>query len=109
MLQFGADSMIFNGYTTVNADSKFVVLDTFSLQNSDERIKKAQYYNILTYCWEQMSKDKDEKTFLVCDEAWIMIDKAVPQSLIFLRNIAKRCRKYNRRNTELYHTLLLIF
>lgn len=42
-----------------------------------------------------MSKDKDEKTFLVCDEAWIMIDKAVPQSLIFLRNIAKRCRKYN--------------
>ncbi len=42
-----------------------------------------------------MSKNKDEKTFLVCDEAWIMIDKAVPQSLIFLRNIAKRCRKYN--------------
>ena len=74
-----------------------------------ERIKKAQYYNILTYCWEQMSKDKDEKTFLVCDEAWIMIDKAVPQSLIFLRNIAKRCRKYNRRNTELYRILLLIF
>lgn len=105
----GADSMIFNGYTTVNTDSKFVVLDTFSLQNSDERIKKAQYYNILTYCWEQMSKDKEEKTFLVCDEAWIMIDKAVPQSLIFLRNIAKRCRKYNRRNSELYRTLLLIF
>ena len=94
-VSIGADSEIFNGYTTVKADSKCIVLDTFSLQNSDERIKKAQYYNILTYCWEQMSKDKDQRTLLVCDEAYLMIDTQVPQSLIFLRNIAKRCRKYN--------------
>ena len=71
------------------------MLDTFNLQNSDERIKKAQYYNILTYSWEQMSKDKDERVLLSCDEAYLMIDPQVPQSLIFLRNIAKRCRKYN--------------
>ena len=91
----GADSEIFNGHTTVNSTSKCIVLDTFNLQNSDERIKKAQYYNILTYSWEQMSKDKDERVLLSCDEAYLMIDPQVPQSLIFLRNIAKRCRKYN--------------
>lgn len=91
----GADSEIFNGHTTVQANSKCIVLDTFSLQNSDERIKKAQYYNILTYCWEQMSKDKEQRTLLVCDEAYLMISPDCPQSLIFLRNIAKRCRKYN--------------
>ncbi len=91
----GADSEIFNGYTTVNSTSKCIVLDTFNLQNSDERIKKAQYYNILTYSWEQMSKNKDERVLLSCDEAYLMIDPQVPQSLIFLRNIAKRCRKYN--------------
>ena len=97
-VSIGADSKTFNGHTTVKTDSKCVVLDTFSLQNSDERIKKAQYYNILTYCWEQMSKDKEQRTFLVCDEAYLMIDTGVPQSLVFLRNIAKRCRKYNRWN-----------
>jgi len=91
----GADSDIFNGYTTVKSDSKCIVLDTFNLQNSDERIKKAQYYNLLTYCWEQMSKNKDEIILLACDESYLMIDNQVPQSLIFLRNIAKRCRKYN--------------
>ena len=97
-VSIGADSEIFNGYTTVQTNSKCIVLDTFSLQNSDERIKKAQYYNILTYCWEQMSKDKEQKTLLVCDEAYLMISPDCPQSLIFLRNIAKRCRKYNRSN-----------
>ena len=97
--------MIFNGHTTVNSDSKFIVLDTFALQNSDERIKKAQYHNILTYCWEQVSKDKERKV-LVCDEAWIMIDKQVPQTLIFLRNIAKRCRKYNGSLVIISHSVV---
>lgn len=90
----GADSQIFNGYTTVASDSKCIVLDTFNLQNSDERIKKAQYYNILTYCWEQMSNNRDEEILLACDESYLMIDNQVPQSLIFLRNVVKRCRKY---------------
>ena len=91
----GADSEIFNGYTTVKTDSRCVVLDTFNLQNSDERIKKAQYYNILTYCWEQIAKDRDEKILLACDESYLMIDTQVPQCLVYLRNIAKRCRKYS--------------
>ncbi len=91
----GADSDIFNGYTTVKTDSRCVVLDTFNLQNSDERIKKAQYYNILTYCWEQIAKDRDEKILLACDESYLMIDTQVPQCLVYLRNIAKRCRKYS--------------
>lgn len=94
-ISIGADSEIFNGHTTIKTNSKCIVLDTFSLQNSDERIKKAQYYNILTYCWDIMSKNKEEKVLLVCDEAYLMIDTQVPQSLVFLRNIAKRCRKYN--------------
>lgn len=94
-VSIGADSSIFNGYTTVTNNAKCTVFDTSALQNSDERIKKAQYYNILIYCWEKMSSNVNERTLLVCDEAYLMIDVQVPQSLIFLRNIAKRCRKYN--------------
>ena len=90
----GADSALFNGYTSIQTKTNFVCLDTHNLQNASERVKKAQYFNILTYCWELMSKDREEKTMLVCDEAYLLIDPQVPQSLVFLRNIAKRCRKY---------------
>src|SRR5699024_3976707 len=90
----GADSALFNGYTSIQTKTNFIYLDTHNLQDASERVKKAQYFNILTYCWELMSKDRDEKTMLVCDEAYLLIDPQVPQSLVFLRNIAKRCRKY---------------
>lgn len=58
-------------------------MDTHDLQNASETIKKTQYFNLLTYCWEQMSKDRSEKVLLVCDEAYLMIDHQVPQSLVF--------------------------
>ena len=96
----GAESALFNGITTVETDSAIVCFDTFNLQNASEKVKKAQYFNILTYCWELMSKDKEEKTVLWCDEAYLLIDPQVPQTLVFLRNVAKRCRKYERKFTE---------
>ena len=93
-ISIGAEKGLFNGYTSVNDMAQVVCFDTFNLQNASDRIKKAQYFNVLTYCWEIMSKDKEEKTMLVCDEAYLLIDPEVPQTLIFLRNVAKRCRKY---------------
>jgi hypothetical protein len=41
-----------------------------------------------------MSKDRNERVLLICDEAYLMIDENVPQSLVFLRNVEKRARKY---------------
>jgi len=90
----GSDSFLWNGHTTIEAHSRFICLDTLDLQSTSDKIKKAQYYNILTWAWEQMSRDRSEKVFLVCDESYLLIDTHVPQSLIFLRNVAKRARKY---------------
>ena len=97
---------LFNGYTSVNDMAQVVCFDTFNLQNASDRIKKAQYFNILTYCWEIMSKDKEEKTMLVCDEAYLLIDPEVPQTLIFLRNVAKRCRKYEGSLVIISHSIV---
>lgn len=102
----GADSALFNGYTSIQTKTNFVCLDTHNLQNASERVKKAQYFNILTYCWELMSKDREEKTMLVCDEAYLLIDPQVPQSLVFLRNIAKRCRKYEGSLCIISHSIV---
>ena len=90
----GSDSFLWNGHTTINPQSRFICLDTFDLQNTSDTIKKTQYYNILTWAWEQMSRDRAEKVILVSDEAYLLVDPNVPQSLIFLRNVAKRARKY---------------
>ena len=94
----GADSTIFNGYTTIQRNSKLVCLDTGNIQNASENVKKAQYFNVLSWCWEQISRNRQEKTMLVADEAYLLIDKNCLQSIAFLRNVAKRCRKYERKS-----------
>lgn len=90
----GQDSFLWNNQTSIRPKSRWICMDTHSLQNSSEKVIKTQYFNILTWAWEQMSSDRTERVMLVCDEAYLMIDNKVPQSLVFLRNCAKRARKY---------------
>ena len=94
-IAIGSQEAVWNGYTSVNANAKCVCLDTSYLQNGDERMKKAQYYNILTWCWQEIARDRDEQVVLFCDEAHLLIDPEIPQSLQFLRSAMKRARKYN--------------
>ena len=79
---------------TLETNSNITVLDTYSLQSTSDNVKRAQYFLLQTWSWNIMSKDRTEKVMLVCDEAYLMIDPDVPQSLVFLRNVAKRDRKY---------------
>lgn len=90
----GSDSFIWNGHSTIATDSPFICLDTNALQETSDSIKRTQYFNLLTYCWEQMSRNREERVLLICDEAYLMIDQKVPQSLVYLRNVMKRARKY---------------
>lgn len=93
-IALGSDSFIWNGHSTIASDSQFICLDTNALQETGDNIKRTQYFNILTYCWEQMSRNREERVLLVCDECYLMIDQKVPQSLVYLRNVMKRARKY---------------
>ena len=90
----GQDQFLFNKHTSLHTESRIICLDTYDLNNSSERIKKAQYFNIISWCWQQITKDRHEKIMLICDEAYLLIDPEIPQTLIGLRNNAKRCRKY---------------
>lgn len=91
---FGADSFLFNGYTSIQADNQYICISTSGLTDSSDRIKRTQYFNILTWAWNEISKDRKERVILVCDEAYLLVDPEIPQSLIFLRNAMKRARKY---------------
>lgn len=90
----GADHLLWNGYTTINPTSGFIVLDTKSLIQMSGTVLAAQYFNVLSWCWEQITRDRKERIMLIADECWTMIDPRCPQSLEFLKNAEKRARKY---------------
>lgn len=90
----GADQFIWNGHTNIDSDCCCVCLDTKMMSNMGANVLSAQYFNILSWCWQEMSCDKTERVMLVCDECWILADPNCPQSLQFLKNAEKRARKY---------------
>lgn len=102
----GADSALWNGPTTLSTDSQVTVLDTYTLQSTSNNVKRAQYFLLQTWAWNFMSKDRTEKVMLICDEAYLMIDPEVPQSLVFLRNVAKRDRKYEAALCVISHSVV---
>lgn len=102
----GSDSFLWNGHTTLEANSRFICLDTHDLQNASDNVKRTQYLNLLSWCWEEMSRDRNERCLLVCDEAYLMIDPQVPQSLVFLRNVEKRARKYEAGLAIISHSVV---
>lgn len=90
----GADAFLWNGHTNINVNSDFIVFDTKDLQESSDNKKRAEYYNVITYIWNMIEKDRKEKVLFVCDESYLLIDTQIPQTLVFLRNVSKRIRKY---------------
>ena len=101
----GSDSFLWNGHTTIESHSRCICLDTHDLQNTSDSIKRTQYFNLLSWCWEQMSRDRNERVMLFCDEAYLMADPQVPQSLVFLRNVEKRARKYESAIVIVFHSV----
>ncbi len=93
----GADAKIFNGTSSIKVDKNtdFIVLDIHSLVDSDTTILRTQFFNILSWCWNEISRNRDEQVILVCDESHLLIDPNNPDGADFLKRCTKRCRKYN--------------
>ena len=102
----GADSFLWNGYTSIKTDSRAICLDTHDLQDTPDNIKRTQYFNICSWAWNEMSRDRKEKVLLICDESYLMIDPEIPQSLVFLRNAEKRGRKYEAALAIVSHSVV---
>lgn len=87
----GIYSSMFNGQTNWDLDAKVNVLDIGDLTGDSQ---KPMMDLLIGSLWEEVKADKDEKTILVCDEAWLLADERNPQTLDFLGHTAKRIRKY---------------
>lgn len=91
----GQSADIWNGYTNIDIDTDMTVFNTSSMHKFQEQYKRAQYYNIMSYCWDFLSRDVNERTILIADECHMLIEPNIPQTLEYLKNISKRARKYN--------------
>lgn len=105
-IAIGSDSFLWNGYTTIKTHSQCVCLDTLDLQNTPDNVKSTQYFNMLQWAWDEIVRDPEERVLLVCDKAYLMIDKNNPQSLAFLRNVAKGARKVEGAIAVISHSVV---
>lgn len=89
----GADRL-WNGSTTLDVKTDFVDLAVKSLLDADERVQRAQFYNIMSWAWTELSKDRQQKVLFGVDEGYLVIDPEYPDIMKYLRNMSKRLRKY---------------
>lgn len=89
----GADQL-WNGATTLETDADFVDLIISGLLEADDNVKRAQFYNIITWGWHEMSKDRQRKSLFLIDEGYLVCDEDYPELMKFIRNMNKRLRKY---------------
>jgi hypothetical protein len=75
-------------------DHGFVVFDVHRLDRAPLAVQQAQYLNILSYAWSLAQRRPDQRTDLVVDEAWMLVNPKVPQALSFLKRMAKSIRHY---------------
>lgn len=90
----GADRYLWNGHTTLEPMSDFVDLVISSLLEADDRVKRAQFYNIMSWAWIELSKNRRQKTLFGVDEGYLVVDPEYPDIMKYLRNMSKRLRKY---------------
>ena len=84
----------FNGHTTIEPESNFIVFNIRELMNSDSSIRNALFFNILKYAWS-LCLDKDINTILSVDEAHVLLGSRNELGAEFLAQIQRRSRKYN--------------
>ena len=84
----------FNGHTTLDINSNFVVFNIKELMNSDENIRNALFFNILKYAWG-MCLDTSITSVLCVDEAHVLLSTHNELGAEFLAQIQRRSRKYN--------------
>lgn len=93
-IAYGADQFIWNGPTTINPQSDYVVLNCSRLLELDDNVKRAQFFNLTSWSWHEMSKDRSQRVIFNIDEGYLFVDPDYPDLMKFVRNVSKRDRKY---------------
>ena len=84
----------FNGHTTIDPKTNFIVFSIKNVMNSDENIRNALFFNILKYAWS-LCLDRSKNTVMMVDEAHILLQGSNELGAEYLAQMQRRARKYN--------------
>ena len=84
----------FDGHTTINPNTDFIVFNIKELMNSADNIRKALFFNILKYAWG-LCLDTGINTCFYVDEAHVLLSANNALGAEFLAQVQRRARKYN--------------
>ena len=84
----------FNGHTSIDSSSDFLVFNIKELMNSDANIRNALLFNVLKYAWGLCLRP-EINTVLSVDEAHVLLSAKNTLGAEFLAQVQRRARKYN--------------
>ncbi len=84
----------FDGHTTIQEQSDFMVFNIKELMNADVNIRNALFFNVLKYAWG-LCLNRDVNTILMVDEAHVLLSGNNAIGADFLAQVQRRARKYN--------------
>lgn len=84
----------FDGHTTINPRSNFIVFNIREIMNADANIKNALFFNILKFAWG-LTLNASINTVMMVDEAHVLLSGGNTLGADFLAQIQRRARKYN--------------
>ena len=84
----------FNGHTTIDSSSNYLVFNIKELMNSDANVRDALLFNVLKYAWS-LCLNTNTNTVLSVDEAHVLLGSKNELGAEFLAQVQRRARKYN--------------
>ena len=84
----------FDGHTTINPNTDFIVFNIKELMNSADNIRNALFFNTLKYAWG-LCLDTGINTCFYVDEAHVLLSANNALGAEFLAQVQRRARKYN--------------
>ena len=84
----------FNGHTSINSGSDFLVFNIKELMTGDPNVRNALLFNVLKYAWGLCLRP-EINTVLSVDEAHVLLSAQNTLGAEFLAQVQRRARKYN--------------
>ena len=84
----------FNGHTSIDSSTDFIVFNIKELMNADVNVRNALLFNVLKYAWG-LCLNPDVNTVLSVDEAHVLLGEKNILGAEFLAQVQRRARKYN--------------
>lgn len=91
----GYDAHRYNSREVIDASDDIVLINTEGI-SADEAMMRAEYYNILSWCWSQIRSERFTGRYvrLIADELHTVVNRKSIDAAMMVKNIVQRARKY---------------